>query len=142
MTRFCWLLLVIFTILSEYQCYALIRKTDKKNGTEVVKASIETSSYKLRGTEDVLVKFTLVPNGNNSINETEILENWFQFKHRFALQCTLVFLLLLCVMFLCFFPGKQQVKAFFTKHTFLFGCLGINYHNTNLPAFTFCQPVE
>lgn len=138
MTHIVWLMLTIFMISSKYHCDALIKESDKKNGTEMVdNSSTETSPYKLKGTEEyALEKLTFLGNDNSSINETEILENWFQFKHRFALQCTLVFLLLLCVMFLCFFPGKtQQVKVF------CFWCLSKNYHK-KLPTFTFCQLVE
>ena len=44
---------------------------------------------------------------NHSANATtELLANWFAFKSRFAMQCVLVFIVLLCVILLCFFPGS------------------------------------
>lgn len=49
---------------------------------------------------------TVTHHGNITVNETEILVNWFQFKNRFALQFALVFFMFGCVIFLCFIPGK------------------------------------
>ena len=51
-------------------------------------------------------------NYSTTNSTTELLTNWFAFKIRFALQCVLVFIVLLCVMILCFMPGMYAFNPF------------------------------
>ena len=38
-------------------------------------------------------------------NSSEIMVNWISFKKRFIWQCTILFVVLLIVTILCFYPG-------------------------------------
>ncbi|KAH9401720.1 hypothetical protein TYRP_017124 [Tyrophagus putrescentiae] len=59
---------------------------------------------------------TVTHHGNITVNETEILVNWFQFKNRFALQFALVFFMFGCVIFLCFIPDEPMFDISYNKY--------------------------
>lgn len=116
MTLYFWLIAIAlsFVVSVEYND-ALMKAKMTANSSQTDKLS--------EAEPDLTTKMaftTVTHHGNITVNETEILVNWFQFKNRFALQFALVFFMFGCVIFLCFIPGKMAFSLIFAMLIQLF----------------------
>ena len=95
---------------NDYQGKTINSNSDPNHGQKMITITITNVS----STIELLLQWMNMNeciHSTNSINTTTNSTtippvNWFAFSHRFAIQCLLVFIILLLVLLMCFYPGN------------------------------------